>query len=256
VVTIGNPTSCILSDTRRQELIAVVSRISRKLGRKVPLFLDNAYELLVHDPATPRPRAGALFDNDEVTYELGTLSKALAPALRIGYLLGPAGPLLEAFIQRTNDVGFSAPLITQEMAAYLLDHVVDEHLVKVLAGYREKARAVRGWLETELGSDVEEVLGGQAGFYYYLTLRDIDTRPGSPFYGYCSRTTGDPSCDGRADAPNPRVIYLPGSYCVHPEGHHAARGKHQLRLSYGYAGLDELRRGVRILGEAVRYAKS
>jgi DNA-binding transcriptional MocR family regulator len=255
VVTIGNPTSIILSNDRRRHLVSVVTRLSRLAGRQIPLVLDNAYELLIHDPATERPQAGTLLDTEGIVYELGTLSKVLAPALRIGYLLGPPGPLIDALVQRTNDVAFSAPLINQEVASELLDHEIDDHLRVVNAGYRNKALAVRAFIETELGDALEQVWGGRAGFYYYVTLGDIKTHRQSPFFRYASRTTGTAAVDGPADTLYPRVIYLPGELCVHPEGEFAERGRRQLRISYSYASLDELQHGVAVLGEAARYAR-
>jgi 2-aminoadipate transaminase len=255
VVTVGNPTSSILTNSRRRELVSIATRISSRLGRQVPLFLDNAYELLVHGPSAQRLEACSLHDAARIVYELGTLSKILAPALRIGYVLGPPGTLMDALVQHTSDVGFSAPLINQEMAAYLLDHVADDHVRLVNAGYRAKAAAVRGWIESELGSELEDVRGGEAGFYYYLTFVRTHTQEGSPLYRYASRTTGRPEVDGGQDGPNPRVVYVPGAFCVHPQGDYAEAGRRQLRLSYGYASLDEIRRGLVILGEAARYAR-
>jgi 2-aminoadipate transaminase len=256
VVTVGNPTSSILTNARRNELVRTVTRISSRLGRKVPLFLDNAYEHLLHGPGIGRIVAGSLSDSAGIVYELGTLSKILAPALRIGYVLGPSGALMDALVQHTSDVGFSAPLVNQEIAAYLLDHAADEHVRRVNAGYRTKAVAVRGWLEGEFGADLDDLSGGDAGFYYYLTLRNTKTDEGSRFYHYATRTTGRPEIDGATDTPNPRVMYVPGAFCVHPAGDCAKVGTRQLRLSYGYASLDELRRGIRILGEAARYART
>jgi DNA-binding transcriptional MocR family regulator len=87
VVTVGNPTSRVPTNQRRRELIALLSAASERLGRKIPLVLDEAYELLLHDPALPPLESGLSEDQHGIVYELGSLSKVLAPALRIGYLL-------------------------------------------------------------------------------------------------------------------------------------------------------------------------
>ena len=266
IVTVGNPSAVILSNRRRGELVRAVSRTSRRINRKIPLVLDQAYEWLLH-AAEQHLESGALSDELGLVYEIGTLAKVLAPTLRIGFLLGPPGPLTTALIQRTNDVGFSAPLLNQEAAAYLLDNAVDTHLHTVRAGYRHKARVVTTALQRELGPHLERSVGGRAGFYYYLTLRGIPTTEGSPFYQHCARSTGDRDVDLDREAPEgtadgaaafvnlaPRVVYLPGQFCVDSLGTQAALATRQMRLSFGFADDAELERGVRLLGEAARYA--
>jgi DNA-binding transcriptional MocR family regulator len=120
VVTVNNPSCTILSNRRRRALLQTVAALSRRLGRPVPIFYDLAYELLLHDPLA-EPFVSVLPEDDlGIAYEIGTLSKVLAPGLRLGYLLGPDGPLMNAMVQKTSDSGFSAPLFVQEMASYLL----------------------------------------------------------------------------------------------------------------------------------------
>jgi 2-aminoadipate transaminase len=255
VVTVNNPTATIISNRERSALVRLASALSRKHGRLIPLVLDKAYEDLIHDPSVERPRSGLLDDEDSVVFEVGTLSKIIAPSLRIGYLIGTDGPFLQAMIQRTSDAGFSAPLINQEIASWLLDNALDRQLADVNRGYREKSTAVRGWLDSLLGEAVSECRGGQASFYYYLTLDGVKTGEGSAFFRFLARTTGDERVDGAAGATAPRVIYIPGQFCVHPRGAMVEQGSCQLRLSYGYEELGRLRQAIGHMAEAVRYSR-
>jgi DNA-binding transcriptional MocR family regulator len=254
VVTVNNPSGTILSNRRRRELYEVVARESRRQNRLIPIFYDLAYELLLHDPLA-EPFASALpYDDLGVVYEIATLSKILAPGLRIGYLLGPNSPFMHAMIEKTSDSGFSAPLFVQEMASYLLDNRIQEQLRVVNAAYREKALAVKDGIQRSLGPYLQEQRGGSAGFYYYLTFRDIETHPTSPFFHFLTRTTGDAAVDGSKENRLPRVIYIPGEYCVHRRGDLAEVGKRQLRVSYGFEEAPQILRALELMKEGVEFA--
>ncbi|MGB7763040.1 MAG: pyridoxal phosphate-dependent aminotransferase [Bryobacteraceae bacterium] len=255
VVTVNNPSCTILSNRRRRALLQLAVRLSREQGRRIPIFYDLAYELLLHDPLA-EPFVSVLPDDDVgIAYEIGTLSKVLAPGLRIGYLLGPDGPLMNAMVQRTSDTGFSAPLFVQEMAGYLLDRHVIGQICAVNAEYRKKAIAVREGIERSLGDVLEECRGGAAGFYYYLTFRDVETHSSSSFFRFLTRTTGDTAVDGPLGKREPRVMYIPGEYCVHPRGDLVAQGKRQLRLSYGFEDVPAILRAIEWMREAAEYAR-
>jgi len=253
VVTVNNPSGTILSNRRRRELFEVVARESRRQKRLIPIFYDLAYELLLHDPET-EPFASALpYDDLGIVYEIATLSKILAPGLRIGYLLGPNSPFMHAMIEKTSDSGFSAPLFVQEMASYLLDNCMQEQLRAVNAAYREKALAVKAGIQRSLGPFLQEQRGGSAGFYYYLTFRDIETHPTSPLFRFLTRTTGDAAVDGSKENRLPRVIYIPGEYCVHRRGDLAEVGKRQLRVSYGFEDAPQILRALELMREGVEF---
>lgn len=250
-VTVNNPSCTILSNDKKHAIVELAARLSREQGRQIPVFFDQAYELLIHDPAVPPVESAMLHDAEGVAYEIGTLSKILAPALRAGYLCGPPGALMDAVVQKTSDVGFSAPLFAQEMASYLLDHHVAAQIERVNAGYREKSVQVHEAIVRRLGPWVERLRGGSAGFYYYLTLASCETAPGCRFFQTLARNTGDPALDGPPNAPYPRVIYIPGVYCVHPKGEQVDVGRRELRLSYGFEEPDAIVRALDLMAEAV-----
>jgi 2-aminoadipate transaminase len=251
VVTVNNPSGTMLSNARRRSLLEVATRLSRQLGRPVPIFYDLAYELLLHDPAAEPFRSVLPEDELGIAYEIGTLSKILAPAMRMGYLMGPPGPFMEAMVQKTCDAGFSAPLFVQEMASYLIDECIEDQLRAVNAGYREKAVAVGQGIDRSLGPYLAERRGGSAGFYYYLTLKDVETRPASPLFRFLTRTTGRPEIDREGGELRPRVIYIPGEYCVHPRGDLAEAGKRQMRISYGFEETPRILRALELMREGI-----
>ena len=253
VVTVNNPSCTILSNHRKREMVDIVSRLSHDVGRKIPLFFDNAYTDLIHDSTVEPIESALCYDKLGIVYEVGTFSKIIAPGLRIGYLIGPKGAFLNSIIQRTSDIGFSAPLINQEIASYFLDNGIEAQIEKVNKGYREKAKQVKTWISEFLGDNIQECRGGSAGFYYYLTFANIRTDSSSDFFMYLTRTTGDEEIDGAKSNPHPKVIYIPGEHCVHPNGEMVDIGKRQLRISYGFEELPQIHAALKHMKSAIDY---
>src|SRR5437588_6599808 len=81
IPTVQNPTGTILSEARRRELL----RLARAHG--VPVFEDDCYADLIWDGRRP-PAIYALAESDGVVH-IGSFSKSIAPALRVGYIVAP-----------------------------------------------------------------------------------------------------------------------------------------------------------------------
>jgi len=250
IVSVNNPTATILSNTRRREIVEIATELSRSQQRAIPLLFDTAYEDTIHNPECEKPCSAMLFDELGIVLEVGSLSKILSPALRIGYLIGKQSPLLNALVQKTADTGFSAPLFSQEIASHLLDHHIEDQIARVNRGYHEKVHTIKGWLERELGPWLETCTGGNAAFYFYLTFKDIPTDEDSLFFKYLTRTTGDPTIDGPDSNKHARVLYIPGCHCVHPRGALQETGRRQLRISYGFEELERIEQALTFMREA------
>ncbi len=138
----------------------------------------------------------------------------------------------------------------------MLEHRMGTQLRRVNNGYHEKAICIQKVLQEILGPWLEDMRGGQGGFYFYVTLRGITTDETSPFFRFLARSTGDAAIDGPAGARNPRVIYIPGVFCVHPEGPLAQTGRYQLRLSYGFEDLDRIVEAIHFMRAAACYAEA
>lgn len=250
IVTVNNPTTVILSNERRECIVKIAKRLSEKAGKTIPVIFDKAYEDIIHAPEIEKPVSGLTFDTLNQVFEVGTLSKILAPALRIGYLICPDNDFAKILTQRTSDIGFSSPLINQEIGGWLLDHYIHIQQKKVNKGYREKATFIRQLFRQHLEPYIESYSGGDAAFYFYITFTSIRTDKQSRFFRFLSRTTGDPDIDGRENR-NPRLVYIPGTICSRGE-----KARNQLRLSYGFEEPAVFERAVKLMKEACSYATS
>src|SRR5574344_116964 len=250
IVTVNNPSSIILPNDRREAVVSIITDLSHRIGRKIPIIFDKAYEDIIFDTTVPSPVSGLVYDKQGLVIELGTLSKIIAPALRIGYAIGEDSELMQSLIQKTSDIGFSASLMNEEMAARFIDAYIVGHAREVQQGYRAKAIKLKELIDKHLGKYLSHYSGGQAGFYFYLTFANIETDVKSMFFQYLSRTTGNQEIDGNPTK-NPRLIYVPGEFCVSDAAQQM--GKYQLRISYGYEDISELERAVILMKDAVEY---
>ncbi len=253
IVTINNPSGVALSNERREELLRVVEKHSRSCGKELPLIFDCAYDSLNH--SMPE-RTSALGITAEIpVFEISTYSKVFAPALRIGYITGRKHQLLELITQKMSDIGFSNSLVMQETTARLIRHHLKKQRKKVNSGYRCKAQVIRREIDRQLAPWLERLDGGEGGFYFYLTFKNLETCPGSDFYNFLTRSTGNPALDNDTNGQNlPKVVYIPGEFCVNPDGEMVKEGRRQLRISYGFEESEKILQAISIMAQACEYS--
>ncbi|HXV92840.1 MAG TPA: PLP-dependent aminotransferase family protein [Pseudonocardia sp.] len=132
VSSFHNPRGVTLAQERRARLAALAERYG------VVVVEDDPYGLLAFDGRPPLPVAA----RSEHVVRLGSASKILAPALRVGWLTGP--PEIVGAVERFKQCAdLCASTLTQEVAADLLADTVwlDAHLARLRAGGAARAAA-------------------------------------------------------------------------------------------------------------------
>ena len=122
-----NPLSVSLSRRKRERLVALASTYG------VPIIEDDAYGFLSYDGSLDPPLRA--MDEDWVFY-VGSFSKILAPALRVGWIIVPEKlmrPL--SVIKEASDID-TATFSQRTVSAYLAAGHLPDHLSRLHKEYR------------------------------------------------------------------------------------------------------------------------
>ena len=149
VPTLQSPTSASLPSARRTAIVEIARRYN------VTLIEDDLFRLL--DPRLQPPTLFSLAP--ERTYHVTSLSKTLAPGLRVGFLLGPEGRE-DTLIRQQTVAGGRAVGLAAEVARHWIDSdAADRILTGIVA-----ENAARRSLALDL-----------------FRSRDCQCNPGAPF---------------------------------------------------------------------------
>ncbi|PIE17242.1 MAG: hypothetical protein CSA66_06320 [Proteobacteria bacterium] len=155
-----NPTGTTISTARREAIISWSHRAS------VPLVEDD-YGADLDLDGRPAPPALRALDPD--VFYLGTFSKKLIPALRVGFVLSPA-PLTQTLVslKHAMDLGTSA-LLQHALAEFLARGYMRTHLKRLLPAYRDRRDALAEALRAHLPPEVSWAPPSR-GVVQWLTL--------------------------------------------------------------------------------------
>jgi 2-aminoadipate transaminase len=151
IPTVQNPTATIMPESRRRELLALADEYG------VPVFEDDCYADLVW--SGERPPAIHALDGSGRVIHIGSFSKSIAPALRVGFIVAP-WPILSRMLALKTDAG-SGALEQMVLAEYCVPHFAT-HVPKATRGLRAKLDTLMDALNEQFGTaaEFEEPKGG------------------------------------------------------------------------------------------------
>jgi DNA-binding transcriptional MocR family regulator len=191
----ANPTGVSLTLTEREALLALADKLD------MTLVEDAAYrELRFAGDPTPTvlgldiARSGGI-DNARTLF-LGTLSKTLSPALRIGWVCGPK-PVIEKLVLLKQGADLHVSTINQMVAHRAVTEGYDQHLHRLRGAYGAKARIMLAALERTMPKgvtwshpeggmfvwiDLPEGIDGAALLARAIAEERVAFVPGAPFF--------------------------------------------------------------------------
>jgi GntR family transcriptional regulator/MocR family aminotransferase len=220
------PSGALLSLTRRLELL-------RYAGRYRSWIIEDDYDGEFRFDAKPISALRTFDEADRVIY-IGSFSKILFPALRLGYMVLPAA-LRGDFIATKRLADFGCPTIEQKALANFMESPgFDRHLRSASATLKTRRKALLTGLETHAGDRVD-VVDAPAGMHTVVWLRDCT-------FDECERLISDA-----------RSVGL-GLYPIEP---HYVNKPLRPGLLLGYAGLssDDIATAMQLFGKCLAQLK-
>ncbi|MFJ3983756.1 aminotransferase-like domain-containing protein [Streptomyces fungicidicus] len=222
VPTFQNPTGRTLPAARRAAVAEVAAR------RGLWIVEDDPYGELRYAGARV-PWIAAHPGAEDRTVLLGSFSKVMAPGLRLGWLRAPAG-LRRACAVAKQAADLHTPTVNQLAAArYLADNDLDAHAARVAGVYGTRRDAMLAGLPDALPD-------GSAW-----------TRPDGGMFLWARLPDGHDTTALLPEVVRHDVAYVPGApfYAGDPD-------RATLRLCFVTQTPDEIREGLRRLGDALR----
>jgi 2-aminoadipate transaminase len=219
IPTVQNPTGTIMPDARRAELLT----LSQEYG--VPIVEDDCYADLVWDGKRP-PALHAMAANGGVIH-IGSFSKSIAPALRVGFIVAP-WQMLSRMLALKTDAG-SGALEQMVLAEYCAPHFA-AHVPDLTRALRVKLDTLMEALDAQFGT-AAEFEAPKGGIFLWVKLPDhVDTLK---LY-QAALAAG--------------VALNPGPEWSTDKAHAQSR----LRLCFANPSADQIREGVAVLADVCR----
>ncbi|MEQ1716757.1 MAG: PLP-dependent aminotransferase family protein, partial [Hyphomicrobium sp.] len=164
IPTVQNPTGAIMGPERRAKILEIATR------HGVPIVEDECYSDLLWNPE--RPKAMKAMSTTGNVIFVGSFSKSIAPALRVGYVVADWA-ILSRMLGCKADAGSGA--LEQMVLAEFCEKNFDSHVARLNTVLQRKAATLVEALKEQFGTAAEfEIPRG--GIYLWIKLPDkVDT---------------------------------------------------------------------------------
>ena len=219
IPTVQNPTGAIMGEKRRAELIALAAEYG------VMIFEDECYSDLIW--SGERPRSLYAMAGGEGVIFVGSFSKSIAPALRVGYLVAK-WDILGRILGLKQDAG-SGALEQMILAEFCTRHFAS-HVPKLNKTLHAKLQVLREALAEQFGT-AAEFGDPPGGIYLWIKLPEI------------------------VDSQKLAQVALAAGVSLNPGPEwstNKAYARNRLRLCFANPEPETIRQGVAVLAEVCR----
>ena len=219
IPTVQNPTGSIMPEARRAELLAIAREY------KTMIFEDECYSDLIWN--AKRPKSLYAMANGEGVIFVGSFSKSIAPALRVGYIVAK-WEILARILGLKHDAG-SGALEQMILAEFCTKHFAD-HVPKLSKALSHKLQVLREALAEQFGT-AAEFGDPPGGIYLWIKLPDVVDVPKLFTAAAAAGVALNPGPDWSTDK---------------------AYAKSRLRLCFANPEPETIKKGVEVLAEVCR----
>ncbi|MFS0553550.1 PLP-dependent aminotransferase family protein [Brevibacillus sp. 179-C9.3 HS] len=221
--TYHNPTGTIMSMARRSQLLDICQEL------RLPLVEDDAYGALTLAGSPRPPRPIKAIDKTGAVLYVGSLSKTIAPGLRIGWLVGPRS-VVERLADAKQQMDFGTSSVSQQLARQFLERESWNNQMERMSHYLfEQQQAMRRALQK------------------YLTDYAVWNEPDGSFHIWCRLHAPRDEKELLDDAIREGVVFTPGSVYGAEAG--------WLRLTYSWESIGNIEEGIRRLKRVIQQEK-
>lgn len=218
-----NPLGINMSFAKRARLVELAREYC------VPIIEDDPYGFLFYDGAALPPLRAL---DDQWVFYVGSFSKLLAPALRVGWLVVPEELITKlSIVKEASDIDTST-LAQRAVSAYLDRGHLTDHLPMLRREYGARRSAIQRALNEYFPEEARWVTPSSGVFIWVRLSREVST---TELLKLAIETE--------------KVAFIPGShFCVNG----SATASQCMRLNFSHCGVELIEEGIARLSRVLK----